>query len=92
MTVRVLQIDRTAGKAGLLGLATVDINGIIIRGFRITESRNGPRAAVPARTWFDAGERYTEPLLDLPEPLRREVFECVLRAYVEGNKGHGADR
>ncbi len=92
MTVRVLQIDRTAGKAGLLGLATVDINGIIIRGFRITESRNGPRVAVPARTWFDAGERYTEPLLDLPEPLRREVFECVLRAYVEGNKGHETAR
>ncbi len=93
MAIRVLQIDRTAGKAGLLGLATVDVGGgLIVRGFRITESRNGPRVAVPARTWFDAGERYTEPLLDLPEPLRREVFECVLRAYLEGNKGHEATR
>ncbi len=93
MAVRVLQIDRTAGKAGLLALATVDVGGgLIVRGFRITESRNGPRVAVPARTWFDAGERYTEPLLDLPEPLRREVFECVLRAYVEGNKGHETAR
>ncbi len=91
MAVKVIQIDRTAGKAGLLALATVDLGGgLVVRGWRICEGRNGPRIAVPARTWFDSGERYSEPLVDLPEPLRREVFECVLRAYMEGNKGHGA--
>ena len=91
MRIKVIQIDRTAGKAGLLGLATVDLGtGIVVRGFRVCESRNGPRVAVPQRVWFDSGERYSEPLIELTEPLRREVFECVLRAYMEGNKGHGA--
>ena len=93
MSVQVIQIDRTAGKAGLLALATVDVgSGIVIRGWRITQSRNGPRVAVPARTWFDAGEKYSEPLVDLPEPLRRDIFACVLRAYMEGNDGHVATR
>jgi len=87
--VTVLQIDRTAGKAGLLALATVDLGGgIIVRGWRVCEGRNGPRIAVPQRTWFDSGERYSEPLVDLPEPLRREVFERVLRAFLDGNGTH----
>ncbi len=94
MGVTVLQIERTIGKAGLLGLATVELaGGIVIRGWRICEGRNGnPRIAVPHRVWFDAGERYSEPLVDLPEPLRWELFDAIRRAWMEGNKGHEATR
>ncbi len=94
MAVRVLQIDRTAGKAGLLGLATVDVgSGLVVRGWRICEGRNGnPRIAVPQRVWFDSGERYAEPLIDLPEPLRWEVFDAIRRAWLEGSKGNEAAR
>jgi len=93
VSVKVLQIDRTAGKAGLLALATVELpGGIVVRGFRVTESRNGARVAVPQRVWFDSGERYSEPLLELPELLRRDVFERVLTAYMEGNSRNGPAR
>ncbi len=93
MAVKVIQIDRTAGKAGLLALATVDLGGgLVVRGWRICEGRNGPRIAVPQRTWFDAGERYAEPLVDLPEHLRWEVFDAIRRAWLEGSKGNEAAR
>ncbi len=87
--VRVLQIDRSAGKAGLLALATVDLgDGILVRGWRITRSHNGGvKISVPQRTWFDAGERYSEPLVDLPEHLRWEVFDAVRNAYMAGSMG-----
>ncbi len=87
-TVRVVNIDRAAGKAGLLALATVDLGGILVRGWRITRGYNGGvKIAVPQRVWFDQGERYSEPLINLPEPLRGEVFDAVRNAYMAGSMG-----
>ncbi len=87
-TVRVVNIDRTAGKGGLLAMAIVDLGGIVVRGWRITKNYNGgARVSVPMRIWFDGGERYSEPLVDLPEQLRREVFEAIKGAYMAEETG-----
>lgn len=88
--VRVVNVDHAAGKAGLLALATVELDGgILVRGWRITRGHNGGvKISVPQRTWFDGGERYSEPLIDLPEHLRWEVFDAIRRAYMAGGIGN----
>ncbi len=86
--VRVVNIDRTAGKGGLLAMAVVELGGILIRGWRITESHSGgARVSVPQRIWFDGGERYCEPLVDLPEQLRWEIFNAIRNAYMAEDMG-----
>ena len=81
--MKVVHIDDSVKKDGLLALAAVDLGGgVIIRGFRVTTGRNATiRVSVPQRVWFNGGEKYTEPLLDLPEHLRWEIFNAIRESY-----------
>jgi len=88
MGVQVVRIRRVE-KGSLKAFATVMIDRITIRGFRIVQ-QEWQRAwvSVPQVEYMKDGEKKYAPIVILPDALKREVDQAVLEAWRKNFEGN----
>lgn len=88
MNVRVYPIKKS-GKSGLLANASIEIEGIVIKGFKILNGKNDSLwISWPNQKGTDG--KYYDQVYALDKTLREEVEDAILDEYdTETAKGKG---
>lgn len=91
MNVRVYPIKKSS-KSGILANASIEIEGIVIKGFKILNGKNdNPWVSWPNQKGADG--KYYDQVYALDKTLREEVEDSILDEYdkeaVKGNERRG---
>ena len=81
---------KPSNNSRLLGFADVQLDGLIIRDFRLLKNWDGIEIVYPRVTWRGLDEKIKyKTIITLPKDIEKQVFDCILGKYREVTESEG---